>query len=238
MAARLAVVLAAAVTAGCGAVPSTDNDIDFASGGVVIPAARASVDLSRTERAPSEPHTGHAIEAELTGANASDTQAVGATPIALGGQVFSAPQDLRGDSSFRFGEIAYRYRKFFGSRQALGIELLAGVARSQLDLTLTGATQSAKARFRDNGAAGGIGGVWRFRPTTSLQTRYMVFLSPNTAAYRLDLQVVQGIGRNAALRAGVATWYVEVEGDQRGATPPPDIGVRFWGPTLGVDVLF
>jgi hypothetical protein len=236
---KLLLALITIAIAGCGNSPSTDNDVDFSSSNVLIPGARVSVDLSRSSTEPSVPHTGHAIEVELTGANAHDTQALGPEPIALGGQVFSGPQDLRGDSRYRYGEVSYRYRRFFGQSQAFGIELLGGIARSQLDLTVTGASQSASQRFGDNGVTGSVGGIWRFRQTTSLQARFLVFLSDNSDAYRFDLQVAQALGRNASLRAGVAKWYVDVEADQvAGAMRSSNLGVRLWGPTLGLDLAF
>lgn len=239
MRAWMPLVIVAAITAGCGSTPSTSNDIDFSSGPVAIPSLRVSADLSRSQFPPSEPHSGHAIEVELTGANATDTRtlAAGATPLGVGGQFFSGSQELRAESSFRFGEVAYRYRKFFGGAQAFGIELLAGIARAQLGLTVSGVSQSGNERFGDDGAAGSVGGVWRLRERTSLQARYLVFLSKSTEAYRLELQMTQALARNAALRAGVAKWHIDLEGDQRGSSRAT-LGVRFWGPTVGLDLMF
>ena len=163
---------ACAFLAGCFNFSST-TDVNISDSGVFIPSGRVSIDISPKAIAPSDPHSGHGIELELTGASGSGNQTLGAgqQPVVLAGQTFSAPQQLKGDFDFKFGELAYRWRSFYGSG-AVGIEALGGLGYVGLDLTLASPTQRASRNLDSVGLVGAFGLIWRIRPGTSLQTLF------------------------------------------------------------------
>lgn len=231
----LAIALLAALAAGC-AGPIT-SDIAVTDRSVFLPAGRLSVDLSPRGDRPSVPHTGHGIEFGITGGKGDDTQslAAGAEPVKLGNQTFGAPVELKHELDFRFAEIAYRYRKFFGAGQ-FGIEALGGLGYAELDLTVTSATQRANEKLGSHGLVGGFGFIWNFRPATSLQSRLTLFgaLGDLRSAGRVDAYVAQALGSNVALRAGWAYWGARSEPVAFRST----IRLRFSGPALGLDVMF
>ena len=243
MSVRALVVVAIAGLAAC----STTSDISVTDNSTFIGAGRLSFDIAprgaSTSLGPSVPHTGHGIEIGLSGGSGEDTQRLDAgAPIVFGGRVFTAPNDLRHEFDFRFAELAYRYRHFFGAG-TFGIEGLAGLGYARYDLTISSAIQRANEDIGSGGLVGGFGVIWKFRPTTSLQSRLTVFGSGETegvtAAARWDLFVAQALGRHAALRAGVTAWSLASEReDNYGASINSPIQARFAGFALGLDVAF
>lgn len=235
--------LALAALAGC-AGPTT-SDINLTDRSSFVPSARLSVDIPPRAESPSEPHSAHGIELGLSGGSGDDTQnlAPGQRPVVFGGQTFNAPSQLSHEFDFRFVELAYRYRRFFGAGD-FGIEALGGLAYADLDLTIASATQRASENLGNRGIVGGFGIIWRFRPGTSLQSRITLFGSGEnegvTAASRFDAYVAQALGRNAALRAGFAAWNIrsEREADDISTSSKSPIRVRFSGPALGLDLMF
>jgi hypothetical protein len=233
--------------AGCSTGPTT-SELKVADRRTALPSARVAVDLAGADGPRSEPHTSHAVELGFTGARGSDKQtlAAGDKPVVFGGQSFNGPDQLRNEFHFGFVELAYRYRKFFGNSQSLGVEGLAGLGYAHLGLTVgsTTTTQRATANLGNAGGVLGVGGIWRFRPTTSLQVRLTGFGTGRnegvTGASRFDVYVAQGLGRNAALRAGFASWTLrsEREADDSSTSLKSPIRVRFSGPALGLDVMF
>jgi len=241
---RFAVLLAAAALAGC-AGPTT-SELNVTDRSTFIPSARVAVDIAGESGPRSEPHSSHAIELGLSGGRGSDKQDLnsGDRPIVLGSQTFTAPQELRSEFDFRFVELAYRYRRFFGSSRTFGIEGLAGLAYADLGLTVSGATQRASERLGNGGIVVSVGGIWRFRPTTSLQARLAFFGSGKTegitGANRFDVYVAQALGQHAALRAGFSSWALrsEREGEDNSTSVKSPIQVRFSGPALGLELMF
>ena len=230
---------ACALLAGCFNFSST-TDINISDSGVFIPSGRVSIDISPKAAAPSDPHSGHGIELELTGASGSGNQTLGAgqKPVVLAGQTFNAPQQLKGDFDFKFAGIAYRWRNFYGSRP-VGIEALGGLGYVGLDLALSSPTQRANANLDSAGLVGAVGLIWRVRPATSLQTRYTVYASGKTeainSAARFDLFVSQALGGHAAIKGGYSVWSLQSTHDN-GVTS--DVRVKFSGPALGLEVMF
>lgn len=221
------------------------SNIDVVDRSTFIPTVRVTADLSDRPGPRSQAHTSHALELGLTGARGDDTLrlAPAQQPLVFGGQTFAAPQDVRAEFDFRFVELAYRYRHVF-DRTGFGVEGLAGVGYAQLGLTLTGTTQRAAERLSNTGFVLGLGGIWRFRPTTSLQLRGTGFASGSdddvSSATRFDLQLVQALGQHAAVRAGYATWSVRSDRETQDFSTSIDspIRVRFSGPTLGLELMF
>jgi hypothetical protein len=229
---RLIPVLLIILLAGC----ANDTRIEATDRSVFLPMGRISANLTGRQGTPSDPQGGHAIEFGVSGGSGDDTQRITSSPIVFGGQTFAAPVELRHEFDFRYADVAWRWRKFFGSG-GFGIETLAGIGYADLDLSIASATQRANEKLSSWGAAGGFGIVWRFRPGTSLQSRIAVFGSGEdsgvSGASRLDAYIVQALGRNAAVRAGYAAWSVVSERENAS-----DIHLRFSGPALGLDLLF
>jgi hypothetical protein len=240
--ARFALAAAAAL-AGC-AGPTT-SDISMSDRGVFLPSGRVGIDIAPRGDAPARPHTGHAIELGASGGKGEDRQAIGAgsNPVVFGGQTFNAPAELRHEFDFRFAELGYRYRRFFGDG-SFGIEALGGLGYAELDLTVESGAQRAGEKINSGGLVGAFGIVWKFLPATSLQSRLTVFGSGEeegvTAAARYDLYVAQALGRHAELRAGFASWWVrsEREADDYSVSRNSQIRARFSGPSLGLGLAF
>jgi len=231
--------------AGCSTGPTT-SELKITDHTTAIPSARVAVDIAGAEGPRSEPHNSHAVELGLGGTRGNHKQDLAATdkPVVFGGQTFNAPQQLRNEFNFRLVELAYRYRKFFGSNGTFGVEGLGGVGYAHLGLTVSGPTQRATENLGNAGVVLGVGGIWRFGPTTSLQARLAAFGTGRTegvtSASRLDLYVAQALGRNAAVRAGLASWGAtsEREADDSKNSLKSPIHVRFQGVVLGLDVMF
>ena len=238
---RILAVVAAAALSGC--VNLDSREISITDRSAFTPSGRLSIDLGRASvDAPAVPHTGHALELALSGTSGEDTQHLGAgePPVRLANQTFSAPAELRHEYDWSFAEIAYRYRKFFGPG-AFGIEAMGGIARAQLNVTTSSATQRASDKIDDYGPVGSFGIVWKIRPTTSLQSRFSAFVAiddeSDFGVQRLDLYVAQSLGRNIALRAGWSSWRVEID-RFLGFGFDSEIRARFSGFALGLDVAF
>jgi len=233
---RLAAALAAVSLAGCASGPSDIEVGDTA----FIPSARVSVPIftKPSGMAPSTPQNGHVIEASYTGAKGSDKQELesGDDDIVFGGQTFVAPVNLKHEYNFKYGEIVYRWRKFFGGSQTFGMEALGGIGHSMFYLTTTGGGgQAASHKYNTTGLALGIGGIWKFRPDTSLQVRLSGMGSgdkEDISASRFDIHVVHAIARNIAIRGGLTSWHVSIE--RFGS----DIDASFSGPAIALDVAF
>ena len=157
------------------------------------------------------PHSGHGIELGLSGASGEDTADPERAPVVFGGRVFG-PGELRHEFDFGFFELAYRYRHFFGANKVFGIEAIGGIGIASLDFTVSSAAQSASQKLDNGGLVGGFGIIWKFLPSTSLQSRLTLFGSGEregvTGAARLDVHVAHAVARNIALRAGLVSWGV------------------------------
>ncbi len=243
---RILTVLAAALAAlltGCAGIST--SDIEAVDRGVFVPSGRVAIDISRHGDSPSHPHTGHAVEIGVTGGEGSDKQEIGAgsDPVVFGGRTFNAPVELKHDFEFRFAEVVYRYRHFFG-KGSFGIEALGGLGYAQLDMTVASPLQTTSEKLSSGGLVGAFGVVWSFLPGTSLQSRLTLFASGQnedvTSALRFDAYIVQAIGRHAAARAGIVSWAVRSnrDADEDFSSGKSPINVRFSGPALGFELMF
>jgi hypothetical protein len=198
-------------------------------------------------RGPAVPHSGHGIELGLSGGSGEDTQtlSVGQPVVVFGGRVFNLAGTLQHEFDFGFLEVAYRYRRFFGESKAFGIEALGGLGIASLDLTTTSATARASDKLENWGLVGGFGIVWKFLPSTSLQSRITLFGSGEregvTGAARLDVHVAHALARNIALRAGLVSWGIV---SQRAGEDDEDDSINsriragLAGLSLGLDIAF
>jgi hypothetical protein len=229
------------------AAPALANHRDIeVEDNVFIPSLRIGVDIAPRGEAPSVPHTGHGIEIGFTGTSGEDSQArtTSAPALTFGGQTFLSPTTLNYDFDFRFLELAYRYRHFFGASRTFGIEALGGLGWAELDLGVSNATQSAREKLQSGGLVGGFGIVWKFLPQTSLQSRITVFGSGDregvTAAARFDLFVAQALGRHAAVRVGLTSWGLASARDEDDDFGSFNSQIRagFGGLALGLELAF
>ncbi|MGH8704845.1 MAG: hypothetical protein ACREUO_05410 [Burkholderiales bacterium] len=235
----LSAAFAAFLLAGCftysGPPAST---ITASDSGVLVPTIRASVG-GQGPGAPSEARDGHAVEVSWSRASGGDQQALaaGQAPVRFGSQTFSGPAQLQHDFDYRFLEVAYRFRHFFGGD--VGIEALAGFAHANLDLTVASGAQRATEAIDSAGFVASFGIIGRLRPGTSVQGRATLFGSGSSSgvseAQRFELALAQSVWRHAALRAGYVFWRVDSERENSGTSP---VRVKFSGPTLGLDLAF
>lgn len=233
---RIVVSLVLVSLAGC----ASETRIEPEDRGVFLPSARISVHLApETAEAPSALPAGHAVEVNLAGArNIEDRQRIATDedPVVFGGQTFTPGAQLQHDADFSYADVGWRWRKYFGSG-GFALETFAGLGFAELDLTVASGGVVAREKLSSGGLAGGVGVVWRFRPTTSLQSRLTFFGSGDedgiSSASRWEASIVQALGRNAAVRAGVGSWTVFSERDELS-----DIRARFSGIALGLDLLF
>lgn len=241
---RLLLAFLAALASG---TALAQTDIEATDRGTLVPALRFSFDIAgeATPLGPAVPHSGHGIELGLTGASGKDDQSLGAGErVVFGNRTFTSAQPtLHHDMDFRFLEIAYRYRRFFGSG-VFGIEALGGLGFAELELTTSSATQSASEKMSSGGLVGAFGIIWKFVPAASLQSRFTIFGSGDeegvTAAARFDLNLAYAFSRNIAVRGGLVSWGVgsaRADANNSGSFNSR-ILTGFSGIELGLDVAF
>ena len=240
------VLLACTAALACGSA-FAQSDIEAMDRGNVIPSFRLgfAVNGEAGPQGPAVPRTGHGIEIGLLGGSGDDSQTLsGGEFIRFGGQTFPSGQTVQHEYDYRFFEIAYRFRKFFGASQNFGIEALAGLGFAELDLTTTGPGRSANEKISNGGLLGGFGLIWKFHPSVYLHPRFTFFGSSDeegiSAAGHLDVQVAWAVARNIVLRGGVASVaFVSSRAEaNNGNSPNSRIAASAGGVSLGLDVQF
>jgi hypothetical protein len=190
------------------------------------------------EKHASSPHSGHAIElsASKTRGGASNSQESGQLPIVLHGVKFTSPQQLKYDFDYEYGDIAWRWRKFF-NEGILGLEVTAGHGYTTVDLKVSSATQSATDQFTSKGPRAGVGLILRVNPSSSFQARALQYIS---FAYgvdnikRVEIVYAKTLFDNFNLRAGYAgmqVWGTNHYGES-------DFKFDMAGPVLALDLSF
>jgi hypothetical protein len=240
---KTAAILAAALLANPALADHREIKVDDTS--TFLPSGRIGIDISPRGARPSVPHTGHGIEFGITGTTGKDHQSrgVGAPPLVFGGQVFAAPNELNHEFEFGYLELVYRYRHFFGEGGTFGIEGLGGLGYAEYDLTITTPTQRANETLSNGGLVLGFGVIWKFLPSTSLQSRITLFGSGDeegiTGAGRWDLFVAQALGRFASVRAGITGWgLTSSREDDDFSSLNSLIRARFSGFAVGLELAF
>ncbi len=229
-------VVAVLLLSGCGLPTSR---IDAEDNGVFLPSLRTAVSFSEGKGAPAEVQTGHAVEFGYVKTNGSDAQFLpaGQAPVVLGGQTFSAPQQLRNAFDFSFIDVSWRWRRFFGD-YPLGLEVLAGLGNSRLDLAVSSPTQQASESFSTAGPQAGAGFLWRLHPGTSVQARVAGFVSTSgrgvNEAVRAELSLSRVLHENLGVRLGYSSWEVKGQGQDTIS----DFRLRMSGPSLMLEMNF
>jgi len=222
------------------------EDIEAIDRGNLIPSLRLSFDIAgeATPLGPAVPHSGHGIEIGLTGGSGEDSQSLSSGEFArFGGRTFGGSTTLEHEFDFRFFELAYRYRRFFGSG-VFGIEALGGLGFAEVELTTRSPTASATEKMSSGGLLGAFGIIWKFHPSASLHPRLTLFASGEeegvTAAARFDLHVAWAFARNVAVRGGLTSWAftsARVEGNDSNSINSR-VTAASSGLSLGLDVAF
>lgn len=223
---RALIVLAVAALSGCASSPPPRTDVQAKDNGAGLPLLRVSKDIAESV----------ALEFTASRASGSGSQSLAgaAAPVEYNGFVFPAPQTLRHEFDLAIFEAAGRWRHFFQD-SALGVELLAGFAYTELDLEIAGAAGRARGSESAFGPVFGAGLVWRVASSTSVQGRFTAYaaFAPDESGMRLELALVQALGRHLAVRAGYA--HTRFEFDQDSASI---VDVRASGPMLGLELRF
>lgn len=235
--------LVAALALGLGACagpgsppPPPASKLTVSDGNVLQPVLRVVVQ-PESKSAPSDPHTGNALEVGYTRGSGTSTQDVSSNYVSFGGKRFDAPTRL--DSSFTLTYVDMTWRGRLVDRDSgLGLDLLAGIAGAMFDLEVASGNQRTGESLSSPGAQVGLGVLWRVREGTSLHGRGVWFRSFDdteiSRGYRYDVALAQALGRHVAVRAGYSWWRLESD---RGETSSP-IVVDIRGPMLGLEILF
>jgi len=226
-------VAALALVAGC---TSTGTAIETDQGGRFVPNARVSIAILKKD-SPSDPQDGTAVELGVAGVRGRSTQTLSSGQrVEIGDQNFSGPVTLENEARATIVDGVFRWRRFTDSR-VLGIELLGGLGYVNADFASTAGTQRGSEGFNSLGLVGGIGGIWRIGPSTSVQGRYSLFFTggwfEESDVQRIDLALVQSLGRNFSVRAGYQAWAIESKHVGRS-----EISARLRGPSLGFELSF
>ena len=239
----VSVLLAAAL--GCSSA-FAQEDIEAVDRGIVIPSLRLSFDIAgqASPQGPAVPHSGHGIEIGLSGGSGEDDQDLSAGEVArFGGRNFLGSTTLQHDFEMRLFEVAYRYRRFFGSG-VFGIEALGGLGFAELELTTSSPVQSASEKMSSGGLVGAFGIIWKFHPSAYLQPRLTLFASGEeqgvTAAARFDVQVAWAFARNVAVRGGLSSLaFTSARSDANDSTSSNSrVTAAASGISIGLDVAF
>ena len=174
-----------------------------------------------------------AFEAGFATASGDSRQDLGAGErVSMGGIPAPGPRQLSNEATLRQLDAFVRWRT--GSNPWT-LELLGGLSFLHYEFNAGIVSNSGTPAA----AVVGIGGLWRMRPQTSLQARYL--LGRGISSYtedvnldRLELAVVQTLSKSFAARLGYTVWDVTVAPSE----PNSELHMRFRGPMLGLDITF
>lgn len=198
---------ALALLAPCAASANFTEDIR-AGGGAVIPSIGMSIDVVGNSTLQNHTASSHAIDIGFSYARAKRKQELETRdgPIIFGGQTFVGRQDITYTSNIQLAHVGYRPRYWFG-RSNFALEGVIGLGWAGLGLKAEGALQTASERMSNGGIVLGLGGIWRFAPTTSLQVRFLGFGSGKkegvSGASRSDVTLAHALAKNVQVRAGL-----------------------------------
>lgn len=236
-----------ALLAPCSALANVTEDIE-AVGGALIPSLGLTIDLVGDSKLQSHrPGLSHSLDIGFAYARAKHKQDLdpGDGPVIVGGTNFGTgiSQDIDWTSNVQLFHIGYRPRWWFGNSN-FAAEALIGLGWAGLGIKGVSTTGvGASERLSNGGIVFGLGGIWRFAPSTALQVRLIGFGSGDeqgvTSASRWDLTVNHALAKNFNVRAGLGTLTATSarENADSGVVKSP-IYAGGAGLTLGVDLLF
>jgi hypothetical protein len=236
--ARVAAVAAACLLAGCGTKATNVEIGDL----VFLPDLRLGGSFDGAEGL----QRGGGFELYATRASGSDTQrqTPGEPPVRYMDQVFDPPGEphLQHEFRFNFLSASYRYRERMPQSALtpvpLWVEVLAGVARAEVDLRVTSVLREVSGLVDSSGVVVGGGLIFDLAPATRVQARGSVFIgSPGERdiqhALRLELFLAQALGKHLSVRAGYAGWRLT-----SAASNASKIHLDLHGPALGLELNF
>lgn len=197
------------------------------------------VPMLRMEMAPasngpaSAPHGGVAFELTYLQASGGSTQDIGGgQTISAGGAPLLGPRQISNDATQRELDAFVRWRS--GGNPWL-FELLGGLSFVHYEFSAGSVNTSGT----PTAAVIGAGGLWRVRPQTTLQARYLLgkgisSYTQDIALDRLELAVVQSLGPTFSARLG----YMVSDTTISPTEPNSELHMRFRGPMLGIDFHF
>lgn len=229
-------VMLATALGGCNTAPTTSR-INVNDNRVVLSEMRVALNFDHEKQA-SSPHTGHALElsASKTRGSATNSLESGQLPVVLHGVKFTSPQQLKYEFEYEYGDIAWRWRKFF-NEGILGLEVTAGHGYTSVGLKVSSATQAASDQFTSKGPRAGIGLILRLNSGSSLQARALQYLSFDYGVdniKRVEIVYAKTLFDNFNLRAGYAglqIWGSNHYGES-------DFKFDMAGPVLALDFSF
>ena len=190
------------------------------------------------------PHTGTAIELDVTKTRGSSNQSLtaGQLPITLGNTTFSAPQQLKNEFDFTYYDLSWRHR-FFPVENKFGIDFSLGAGYSLVDLKASSATQYTSDRFQSSGVRGGLGLIYLLNPSSSIQVRGTAYYAPPQekaadAITRVELVYAKAFLDNFRLRVGYTAWQIYGHSFNILSMPNSDFKLEFSGPVLALDLEF
>lgn len=236
---------AVALLAPCAALANTTDDVQ-AGGGALIPTVGVSIDIVGNSSLQNHTGRSHAVDMGFSYARAKRTQnrEAGDQPVKFGGTTFfGTAGDIEWTSNVQIAHIGYRPRLWFGQSN-FAIEGVIGAGWAGLGLKgVADNGQTASERLSNGGAVLGLGGIWRFASATSLQLRFLQFISGDkegvTSASRGDVTVTHALAKNFQLRGGLGyltAYSAREDADSNIRKSPIHAGGA--GLVLGVDFVF
>ena len=244
---KLGCAAALALIAPCAALANVTEDIE-AVGGTVIPSLGLAIDIAGNSSLQN--HTrglSHSIDMGFAYAHAKHKQDLdpGDGPVIVGGTNFGTgiSQDIDWTSNVQLVHIGYRPRWWIGNSN-FAVEGLAGLGWAGLGIKGRSTTGvSAAERLSNGGLVFGLGGIWRFAPSTALHVRAIGFGSGKdegvTSASRWDVTVAHQVAKNLQVRGGLGYLIAHsTREDSDSAIVKSPIYAGGVGLTLGLDFVF
>lgn len=204
---------ALALLAPCAALANQTDDVE-ANGGAVIPSFGVSIDVAGNSSLQNHTTFSHAIDMGFSYARAKHKQDrdPGDQPIVFGNTTFmDAAGDVEWTTNIQLAHIGYRPRWWIANSN-FALEGVIGLGWAGMGVKGVAANgQSAGERQSNAGLVVGIGGIWRFLPTTALQVRALGFGSGEdesvSSAGRWDLTVTHQVSKSLLVRGGLGVLY-------------------------------
>lgn len=189
------------------------------------------------------PHTGNAIELDVTKTKGSDIQSLSSSqlPITLGNTTFYGPQQLKNEFDFTYYELSWRNRLFIENK--IVMEISVGAGYSLVDLKTSSASQNAVDRVQSSGVRGGLGLIYLLSPSSSIQARGSAYYAPlqiraADSIARVELVYAKAFFDNFRLRVGYSAWQVYGHSLNALSLPNSDFKLDFSGPIAALDFEF
>jgi hypothetical protein len=213
-------LIAGLVFAASAAARDSSLNVDDTS---VVPALRVEMNSSGS----------FSFEGGFSTASGDSKQDVGAGDrVSMGGIPAFGPRQLSNDATLRELDAFVRWRT---GTAPWTLELLGGLSFVHYEFNAGIVSSSGT----PTAAVFGVGGLYRLRPQTTLQARYL--LGKGVSSYtqdvsldRLELALVQSLSKNISARLGYTVWDVTVAPTE----PNSELHMRFRGPMLGLDIAF